>query len=592
MNHSRQLPKPYLQPQLQENSHWLARILLQLSLISLGLIFVSSVAWGKSTESNNNKISAEAAFLQGQQQLERAEIAQASLSLTRITPSSPYAKLLAGNIATYNADYDRAFLLLVPLQSNQTFIKVAVASLHASLSTAYEKQGDIVNALDQLIRRQTYINNAQAISDNQQHIWQLLSAQSLEDLINMRGESADTSTQGWVDLSLASKNQDIASSLSAWLNSYADHAANEFARILIAQTHPPMTQQQTASPTNLLSLGTIALIAPAATGELAEEIAAFQLGLEVALSQQNLANEVKIYLSASTPQSFAEQYNQAKNDAVSYIIAPQLASALDQDSTAHAHGLASISILDSSANVRRSLHQVDLTLDDEARQIAAFASSNSMQHILLIATDNAAARQMIKSFASVWPNGSGSTLQIITLDSAVTGSEANPDNANNTTDVKNIMDLRARVNTHPHDMLLLAMSAADAVMIRPYLDISTPTAAFSSVHLREDDKRNHAALNAVRFVDMPFLLTTNNVQFDHYRSLSAGLTSNELLRCFALGVDYLQLLLAGTQATGNELIINGLSGRLSINSSGQVQRQLLMAKFTYDAIVLENDTKN
>jgi hypothetical protein len=164
MMHLRQLLKFYLWSVLSADYLRLTRMLLHASYLCLGCILVSSVAWGNSTEPN--KISPEDAFLQGQQQLERADLAQAALSLSRITPNSPYAKLLAGNIAANSAEYERAFLLLVPLQSNLNFSKVATAILHASLSAAYEKQGDTVNALDQLVRRQSYINNAQASRDN------------------------------------------------------------------------------------------------------------------------------------------------------------------------------------------------------------------------------------------------------------------------------------------------------------------------------------------------------------------------------------------------------------------------------------------
>jgi len=580
MNHLRQLSQLYLLPLMLATWLWRGRNLLQLCYICLGVIYVSASAWANTT--TPNKLSAEQAFLQGQQYVERAELEQAALSLTRIASSSPYAKLLAGNIAAKSADYDRAFLLLLPLQSNQTFSKVAAASLHASLSTAYEKQGDISNALEQLLRRQDYIETTQASRDNQQLIWQLLAAQSLENLIGMRGESADTSSQGWIDLSLASKNQDLNSSLSAWRNSYTDHAATDLANALIAQTS--LTQPASASAPSQLLPGKIAVILPAATGLLAEKAAAFQRGLQSALNQQQLVNEMKIYLRASDPASAAEQFSLAKNDGAAYIIAPRLAPAEDSDATAA--DLDSISVIDHNAAIRRSLRHADLTMSAEARQIAAFASSNSMQHILLLAADNAVARHMAQSFASVWPSGAGATLEIISLDSAV---EASSGRAKPT--LENSMDLAAKVNAHSHDMLLLAMTAAEAVVIRPYLDISTPTAAFSSVHARKNDNTT-AALNALRFVDVPFLLMANHAQFDYYRNLSADLTSYDLLRYFALGVDYLQLLIAGSQASGNELIINGLSGKLSIDSSGLIQRQLTMAQFTYNAVILENDIKN
>jgi len=180
----------------------------------VGIIAISSSSWAN--DAPDKTINAEQAFMQGQQYIEQADLALAVLSLTRIPPNSPYAKLLAGNIAAKNADFDRTFILLLPLQSNLDLNQTAIASLHASLSDAYEKQGDIASAIEQLVRRHPYLVDAQAISQNQQRIWKLLSTQTPADLIAMRGESADTTIQGWIDLCLATKNQDIATSLSTW----------------------------------------------------------------------------------------------------------------------------------------------------------------------------------------------------------------------------------------------------------------------------------------------------------------------------------------------------------------------------------------
>ena len=98
---------------------------------------------------------------------------------------------------------------------------------------------------------------------------------------------------------------------------------------------------------------------------------------------------------------------------------------------------------------------------------------------------------------------------------------------------------------------------------------------------------DRALLNAVRFVDIPFLLTPNDARFSFYSAETAPLHSNTLIRYFALGVDYVQLLIASTQATDGNRIINGLTGTLTLGKSGQVKRQLSIARFTYDGLVLE-----
>ena len=305
MNYCYYLPKLFTTP--------IAKGLLQLLRCYLvGIIAISSNSWANDVP--DKTINAEQAFMQGQQYVEHTDLGLAALSLTHIPPSSPYAKLLAGNIAAKNADFDRAFILLLPLQSNLDFNQTAIASLHASLSDAYEKQGDITSAIEQLVRRHPYLLDSQAISDNQQRIWKLLSTQTLADLIAMRGESADTTIQGWIDLSLATKNQDIASSLSSWSNSYPDHVASAFAQTLVTTAIEPSTMPAVIN-------GNIALILPPAHEGISERVAAFKLGLQAALSKRNMPNEIKSYTRENDLEDINTQYSLAKSEGADYAIA-------------------------------------------------------------------------------------------------------------------------------------------------------------------------------------------------------------------------------------------------------------------------------
>jgi len=145
----------------------------------------------------------------------------------------------------------------------------------------------------------------------------------------------------------------------------------------------------------------------------------------------------------------------------------------------------------------------------------------------------------------------------------------------------NLLDIQTKINAKAHDMVILALPAVDARIIKPYLNVGTPTLAFSNIHEADADP----ALNSVRFVEIPFLLPSNT-QFTTYQSAAAALTSNDLIRWYALGVDALSILATTQQAGDKEVLLNGLSGTISIKH-GSIARQPAMARFTYEGISQE-----
>lgn len=547
----------------------LPRVLIRFLLIIISTLCINTISWADNTTSSaDNKTGAEAVFLQGQKHLEQGNTALAEVSLARIPTTSPYAKLLAGNIAAKNGDMDKAFLLLLPLQSSNTFSNTAAASLHASLSSAYEKQGAHYNVLDQLIRREAYLEGTSDINNNHENIWRLLSGLSLENLIEIRGESADTSTQGWVDLGLVAKNQDKVSGLNTWLNSYPDHAASEFAKALAAKSVASESSNQTQA--NLPAGGNIALILPFDNAAYSAKAEAFKLGLQAALAKNSIPNEIKNYASLGDKESFADLNAFAKDEGAAYFIGPMLNDELVEANP----NTKTVSLLDSATPASKSFIHAGFSLQDEARTITQFAISNAIQHILIIASDSEVAKRQIANFEAIWHTALGYEAKIILLPLDTKAGNGN------------LLDLKTSISVHPHEMVLLALSADEALLVKPYLNISTPTLAFSSINNLGDDV-DSGTLNAVRFVDIPFLTDTDNPEFSAYRSESSTLNSNELLRWFALGVDYLQLLIASTRAPETELVINGLTGKLTLDKSNQLKRQLSIARFTYDGIVPE-----
>jgi len=512
------------------------------------------------------KKSPEANFLDGNTCLKQAKNACARLALANIPSTSPYAKLLQGTLALSEQQTDKALLLLLPLQTEDNLLTEAKISLHESLANAFEKLDDTQQAVQHLMQAETIITTSATagaqsrVAQGQQKIWNLISKLDQAELLELRGNNTDNDLQGWIDLCLAARNQDLNSSLASWGASYADHPAQLFAKSLTA-----ISTAQTGTQTSLRSPGSIALITPLANEADAKKADALKLGLETAISKHGLTNEIKIYSSADNKQDIDEIYALARNEGNAYFIIPDFSAAATNNGI-------------DQADTNNILH-ISLPVTDEAQAIASFANSHGMQHITVISNSNDTSKLLLNSFQDAWQGKTegvenNATLNIITLPDDITATSSN------------LLELKSQIASKNHDMVLLALPAEEAYLVRPHLDISTPTMAFSNVN----EITNNATpllLNALRLADMPFLLMADQDKFKDYSSASADLNTNELRRWFALGVDSLQLLIISQQPLDNEVSINGLTGALTINRAGALQRRLSLARFTYNGMIPE-----
>lgn len=512
------------------------------------------------------KKSPEANFQDGYTCLKQAKTACARLALANIPSTSPYAKLLQGTLALSEQQTDKALLLLLPLQTEDNLLPEAKISLHESLADAFEKLDDTQQAVQHLMQAEAIITtsapaDAQSrIAEGQQKIWGLISKLDQPELVVLRGNNTDNDFQGWIDLCLAARNQDSSNSLISWSASYADHPARQFAKKLTAGS-----TAQANSQTSLHSPGSIALITPLANEADAKKADALKLGLETAISKHGLTNEIKIYSSADNKQDIDEAYALARSEGNSYFIitafsAAAMNSGIDQ------------------ADANNVIH-VSLPVADEAQAIASFASGHGMQHITVISNSDDTSKLMLNSFQDVWQGKpealeNSASLNIITLPDDITSASSS------------LLELKSQIASKNHDMVLLALPAAEAYLVRPHLDISTPTMAFSCVN-EISYSATPQLLNAVRLADMPFLLMADQDKLKDYTSASADLNTNEQRRWFALGVDSLQLLIISQQPLDNEVSINGLTGTLTVNRAGTLQRRLSLGRFTYNGVVAE-----
>jgi hypothetical protein len=518
------------------------------------------------------KKSPEANFLDGDTCLKQANTACARLALANIPSTSAYAKLLQGSIVFTEKQTDKALLLLLPLQTENNLIPQAKIALHQYLASAFESLDDPQQAIQHLMQAEASVSTSEikdaptAIAAIHDRIWATLNKLEQAELIELRGNNTDNIFQGWIDLRLAASNQDLNSSLTGWSTIYPDHPAQMFAKNLtLVKTTQPTPQAR------LTSEGSIALIMPLTTEAYAAKAEAFKLGLETALIKHGLQNEVKTYPSAESEQDIDEMYTLAKNEGNAYFIMPSFNTRFNTSEAA-----------DNQIKQTDTDNVVHIApiLDDEALHIADFALSRGMQQITIITTDNAASKLMTISFQAAWQSRashehSSDSITVITLP----GNLSATDNS--------LSELKSELAAKVPDMVLLAMPATEARLVRPHLQISTPTMTFSNANETFDDAAAYHVLNAVRFFDIPYLLTADQPSYKDYAATDTNLNSNALLRWFALGVDSLQLLITAQKLSDREVAISGLSGVLTVDNSGNIKHQLPLARFTHDGIAAE-----
>lgn len=505
----------------------------------------------------------EANFQEGDSCLRQGNISCAKLALASIPATSPYAKLLAGKIALSEQLTDQALSLLLPLQTDSTMVPSARIRLHESLATLFENLDDAQQAMQHLIQAEAILTNIKAVDSHtstqavHDRIWALLDKSGQAELVTLRGNNTDTVFQGWIDLRLAAYNQDPSGSIMAWSMLYPDHPAQMLVKNLAAGKHT-----QPALEISLASTGSIAVIMPLSSEIQAAKAQAFRLGLEAALNRYGLQNTTKIYPVSNNPPGQHEAYTLAKQEGNTYFIQP---------------------ILDATNNDNRiettdadSVLHLSALFADEIQHIIDFASLQSMQEIAIISTEDGSFREMAVQFESAWRQHAGDDAVVMTtLPADITAAD------------NRLLELKAELAAKKHDMILLALPTEKIRLLRPYLQISTPTMTFSEANEYSDDAGDHAALNAIRLYDIPYLLFADKAPYSDYEILDADMNSNALLRWFALGVDSLQLLAAGQQLSAREISINGLTGQLTIDSSGTIKRALPLARFTHSGISTE-----
>ncbi|OIQ78839.1 penicillin-binding protein activator LpoA precursor [mine drainage metagenome] len=392
-----------------------------------------------------------------------------------------------------------------------------------------------------------------------QRIWQLLEGLPHETLLELRGESPDSLTQGWIDLALAAHAGEPKNAIAQWRSAYPDHPAPGALLQRLAEAAPA------AVPTRQFT-GTVALLLPLDQPAYAAAAEAVQAGLMAA--RGDAANSVKVYPSRGDGNAVVALYQQAVSEGAQYVVGPMVREEVNALAAAKLNMVPTLALNAADQEpLPENLLTFGLPVEAEAMQVAQLARARGMQSAILVAADTPLSKRMEQAFLKEWKAQQGT---VVAQESFA--SEAS------------LAALKADLANHQADMIFLAANVDQARLVRPCLDPATPTFAISHIYDGLEQDPENAPLSAIHFVDMPWLVNPDHPDFAPYREAAAKLPPGEAQRWFAVGVDAWHILAA--RAAGKSLLLPGLSGTLHMDGN-TINRELSMAQFRSAGVVLE-----
>jgi len=304
----------------------------------------------------------------------------------------------------------------------------------------------------------------------------------------------------------------------------------------------------------------IALLLPLASPSFARPADAVRQGFTAAAKAAGKdAPLIRVYPVNEDTLNVLTIYEQALESGAQMVVGPLTRSgvaALAASSLVTVPTLA-LNTLESRTPPPARLYLFGIGVEQEARQIAQLALSEGRRNAFVLADDSALGKRMRQAFVGEFARRGGITVAELTYGA----------------DQGSLVKLRETVDLRVADMMFLALDAARARIVRPYLGTSLALYATSQVNAGGAANND---LNGVRFVDMPWLLLPDHPAVMVYPR-ATGSDSIELERLYALGIDAFRLgleLMKGARDPS----LDGVTGQVKLRDQ-QFVRELPVAQF-------------
>ncbi|HEX9174032.1 MAG TPA: penicillin-binding protein activator [Telluria sp.] len=324
-----------------------------------------------------------------------------------------------------------------------------------------------------------------------------------------------------------------------------------------ASAHPLAGQAPSAGSASTR----IGLLLPLQSATLGAPAAAIRDGFMAGHERDQAGFTVDLIPTGDSPQEVLKAYTSALRTH-DIIVGPlaRAAVAVVAASGAVSKPTVALNNAASAARLPPDMVAIGLSIEDEARQVAAWAASDHPHGTALVLAGGATWQGRIATaFQARWKQ-LGRSAQTVAL--------SFPDGY---LDPAQLADLKTRIATDPPDLLFAALDAAQLRQVRAALASPVPCYGTSSVNPGVGPGVDAPELNGVLLVDLPWVIQPDHPAVMVYPRPVADDLPPDLDRLYALGVDAFRVareiaLQPGALQAGEEFTLDGVTGKLKLGA--------------------------
>ncbi|NVJ67916.1 MAG: penicillin-binding protein activator [Gammaproteobacteria bacterium] len=549
------------------------------------------------------KLRAASAFAQ-QDNFARAYQTLISFQPTQLTPDQRNAYyLLKGEAALRQQKGFEAIRSLQAVRNSEQQSRAWNRHHQLLTADALKVNKRYVDAAITRILAADLIDSSSQLERQYQAAWQELSDSPLGALEAKRSRATELDAFAWLDLAITKKRYQnnarlLSEGLKDWGQQYPGHTAIEYLP----------TETIALRDVEFLAPRKVALIVPL-SGRFANVGGAIRDGFVAGYFQSRLDRgelpEIKVYDSANGD-SMEQIYQNAMYEGVEMVIGPLLKNNIDQLTRFNQMPIPTLVLNRLSHDFSpNNMYQFGLPVEDEAAQIARFAMRNGQSRAFIINAEPSVGTRAAQAFAETYQELGGTVVQTATI-----GRNQDPKEAitrllgvdkieQRADELQNLLNLPIESSGQGSanaDAIFLISDAKRARIIKPYLNYyyayNLPVYATSDIYNGTSSPRTDNDLSGIKFTDSPWMLATNGDIQRLKKELAKTLPNSrrELGRFFALGHDAFKVIPEiGQLSALPDAAVEGLTGILSMDSQGRIQRQLAWGQYVKGVVRPYND---
>ncbi len=451
-----------------------------------------------------------------------------------------------------------------------------------------------VGAARNLIAREQYIVEKNAVAENQQQLWKMLVSQPRARLATEFNMARDRTLSGWLELALiavenAGQPMKMNAAVQLWKQSHPGHPAG--ATILDALvSQAPMIGR----------VERIALLLPLSSGYAvaAQAVRDGFLAMDAANADPDKP-KISVYDIGPDLMKAADVYERAAGDGAQFIVGPlgrEAAEVIMRQSSIRVPTLLLSHAGDEPGSTSKYLFQFGLPPEQEARQVAERAWLDGHRQAAALYPNTPWGERMMAAWSSHWQRLGGTVVasqsygeedvdfsEPIKILLNIVQSESRRDTIEKTVGQKLRFESRARQDI---DYIFLAADAKHGRLIKPQLNFyhaaRVPVYSTSHIFTGAGDAMRDIDLDGIQFGDMPWMLVGDGKIQELRQTLQRDwpYAHTDLDRLYALGMDsYAVIPHLDRIGMDSGARFGGVTSGLSVDHHGRVQRQLLWARF-------------